>query len=333
MKKTLVALSVMAAATSAQAIELYNQDGVTVNMAGDIEVVYLSEKSDSWADDAETVVQKDTDFHQEIQDADFGFDVRYQVSDSLQFGGYWEFSGDKGKADTGDMYIGFYHDTAGSLKIGKTCGMVDDAGIGNDFQFGIESFVDNEIDACGDEAVRYEYDNGMFYAGLGLIEDYDNSKKIGNKGSYYDAKVGVRVADFDFTAIYGDADLKKADLIEDTLLALEARYAGVENLNLAVAYYNMESKNNTAVTKAESDTIALAADYTFSGVTVGAGYSTTDFDEAGSKDFDSWYVNAAYGFAPNTTAYVEVGGDNGKQTTDDTKSTDTGVAIGVKAFF
>ena len=47
MKKTLVALSVLFAATSAQAIELYNQDGVTVDLVGDIEVTYQNSFSDS----------------------------------------------------------------------------------------------------------------------------------------------------------------------------------------------------------------------------------------------------------------------------------------------
>ena len=41
MKKTLLALAVMTAAGSANAaIEIYNQDGVSVGLKGDIEVVY-----------------------------------------------------------------------------------------------------------------------------------------------------------------------------------------------------------------------------------------------------------------------------------------------------
>jgi predicted porin len=82
MKKTLVALAVLAAGSAQAGIELYNQDKVTVSMTGDVEVVYLK-KTDEGAD-----------FVQEIQDADFGFDTRYAVNDDLQIGAYWEFSGD-----------------------------------------------------------------------------------------------------------------------------------------------------------------------------------------------------------------------------------------------
>ncbi|GAK84389.1 porin-like protein H precursor [Vibrio ponticus] len=117
MKKTLVALSVLAAATSAQAIELYNQDGVTVGLHGDIEVVYMNTVNDS-------------SMKQEIQDADFGFDVRYAINDEFTFGGYWEFDGSKHtnaeETKNGDTYVALYSKTYGSIKFGRLCTAVDD---------------------------------------------------------------------------------------------------------------------------------------------------------------------------------------------------------------
>ncbi|OEF08268.1 porin [Vibrio genomosp. F10] len=349
MKKTLLALSVMVAATSAQAgIEVYNNEGVTVNLKGDIEVVYVQD------------IGVDKEFQQEIQDADFGFDVRYAVNDEFQFGGYWEFDGASGdvtdgkssSADVGDVYVAMYSQSYGSVKVGRTCGALDDAGVGSDYQFGINSFFSNDSSFCADEMVRYDIDTGMFYGTLALAQDKRSVDKMGKDGSYFDLKAGVRVADFDFTAYYGDATLKNrtssttSDVVvsgpggdytisntvttaqpqaDDSLLGLEARFAGVENLNLEIAYYQIDVKV-AGSDKVKSDTIALAADYTIDAVKLAAGYSVSGNDVANSDDLSKWFVNAGYGFAPNTTAYVEVGGD-------DVSANDTGFAVGVKASF
>lgn len=352
MKKTLVALSVLAAASAQAGIELYNQDGVTVNLKGDIEVVYVKGTA------------KDSEFTQEIQDADFGFDVRYAMNDEVSFGGYWEFDGASsdvtaGKdsiAKVGDAYVAFYTNSYGSIKFGRTCGALDDAGVGSDYQFGITSFFNNDSSFCADEMVRYDFDNGSFYATVALAQDQKNVDRMGKDGGYIDGKLGYRVADFDFTAYYAQADLSaKAASTEyrvataddtildgaavgawakvavdakpqtdETLMALEARYAGVENLGLALGYYAVEVKP-AAGTKVEADVVALGVDYTVSGVKLAAGYDIVDLDGA-SKKSKNWYLNAGYGIAPSTTAYVEVGGNNAD-------NSETGVAVGVKASF
>ncbi|MEF1253424.1 MULTISPECIES: porin [unclassified Vibrio] len=322
MKKTLVALSVLAAASSAQAIELYNQDGVTVNLSGDVEVRYLKD------------IGVDQITKQEIDDADFGFDTRYAVNDDFQVGAFLEFSGDnddraKGNSSVGNVYFGFYHNAYGTLKVGKLDTQLDDAGIGSDYLFGVNSFF-NDASFGGDEAVRYDYDNGSFYAGLGLIQDKHDEDAIGEDGHYFDAKVGYRVADFDFTVFYGDAELKGVDSDsvalnkEETLIAGEIRYAGIENLNLELGYYKVDTKESGA--SSDVDTLAVAADYTWNKVTFAGGFSTTDYSDAATKDFDQWFLNAGYGIAPNTTVYVEIG-DNDKD------NTDLGYGVGIKASF
>ena len=319
MKKTLLALSVMCAATSAQAIELYNQDGVTVDLKGDVEVRYVAE------------IEKDNEFKQEIDDADFGIDTRYQVNDDLQVGAYFELSLDDGDrasddAGVGNIYVGFYTTNYGSLKIGKLDTQLDDAGIGSDHIFGVSSFFDN-ADVGGDEAIRYDYDQGMFYAGFGVIQDKYDSDDYGKDGGLFDAKVGVRVADFDITAFYGTIELNNVVAPRDeNLLALEVRYAGVENLNLEAAYYNTE-KDVKAGSKSDSDTFAIAADYSFTnGFSVAGGVSNTDHSAAAAEDYTQWFANVGYGLAPNTTVYAEIG-DN------DLKDTDMGYGVGIKSTF
>ncbi len=335
MKKTLVALAVLAAGSAQAGIELYNQDKVTVNMTGDVEVVYLQGTTDG------------DEFKQEIQDADFGFDTRYAVNDDLQIGAYWEFSGDDGQADTGDVYLAFYSQAAGSIKFGKTATALDDAGIGGDYQFGINSFFNNGTPFSGDEAIRYDIDKGTFYGTVAFLQDKNGNNDLGEDGTFFDAKIGARVADFDFTGFVGKANFKGtkttttqvADLgtgvvsdvtttadfdADETLYALEARYAGVENLNLAAGYYSLDGDVSGADVK--TDTFGLAADYTISAVTVGAGYSRSSSDAANTDDVNNWYVNAAYSLAPSTKAYAEVGGN-------DADNSQTGVAIGLKAEF
>ncbi|OLQ88077.1 porin [Vibrio panuliri] len=328
MKKTLVALSVLAAATSAQAIELYNQDGVTVGLHGDIEVVYMNTFERS-------------SMQQEIQDADFGFDVRYAINDEFTFGAYWEFDGsdDTNSEDTknGDTYVAVYSKTYGSIKFGRLCTAVDDLGIGSDYQYGISTYLDNATNECADEGVRYDYDNGTFYTTLGMVQDKiaTGSDSEGTGSDYVDGRIGYRVADFDLSAFYShlDVDLEqqqKAGVAAKDQIAddhsgygLEVRFAGIENVNLAVAYY----ATNSDAANEDNNVVAFAADYTMDKWTFAAGYSIGDHDVK-SEDLDLWFVNAGYGVAPNTTVYAEIGGADA-----DEVDTHTALAIGVKAEF
>ncbi|WP_070963020.1 porin [Vibrio sonorensis] len=331
MKKTLVALAVMVAAGSAQAIELYNQDGVSVDLSGDVEVRYIKKTDEN----ANTT--------QQIDDADFGFDTRYQINDEYQIGAFFEFSGDNndratGNSSVGNVYVALYTQTYGDLKVGKLDTIIDDAGVGSDFAFGVKSFFD-DAPTGGEEAVRYDYDNGAFYLGLGLIQDKYNTddKRIGKDGNYLDAKVGYRINDLDLTAYYATADLrgkKKNDAgtqdvlnTDATIFAFEAVYAGIENLNLELGYYSTDEEHlGTVVTREETDTVALAADYTWNEITFAAGYSTTDFEASDAKDANHWFGNVAYSVAPNTKLYAEVGGNNADKS-------ETGYAVGIQAKF
>ncbi|MFC5078059.1 porin [Vibrio thalassae] len=349
MKKTLVALSVLAAAGSAQAIELYNQDKVTVNMVGDIEIVYKK---------AET---KGSEFQQEIQDADFGFDTRYAINDDLQVGAFWEFKGSDTNnelgAQVGNVYMGLYSASVGDISFGKQATALDDAGIGSDYQFGIKSFFQNGTPFSGHEVVKYALDKGTFYGKVAYMQNKLGYNGIGKDGTYFDGKLGARVADFDFTGFYGQADIKAkqestawgtvtqdhldngmatgavGDWAEittpaevgkkESIWALEARYAGVENLGLALGYYNVGVKPDGG-SSANNTTIGAAADYSLDAWAFATGVSQTN-PEVGDKVVN-WYLNAGYSLAPSTTAYAEVGGNNGE-------GSQTGFAVGIKSSF
>jgi predicted porin len=321
MKKTLLALSVLVASSAANAgIELYNQDDVSVTLGGDLEVAYVKNTT------------KDSNPGQDLQDADFSFDVRYAASDALSIGAFWEFSGDGGTADLGDAYFGFYTADMGELKIGKTATILDDAGVGSDYQFGIKKFIDN-VGFGGSETVKYKIDTGMVYAGIAyqgnqgdnaysseMVLDTDPTsttyntiiEKETNAGTeLVDMNIGVRFAGLDLVAFYGHA----GSLEKDTW-AVEARY-GIDAVNLELGYYDVEKS---------ASTIAFAVDYSVEAWKFAAGISDTDYEEVGKKDLTAYFVNAGYSIAPSTTVYAEIGGV-------DTSGTDTAYAVGIKADF
>ncbi len=329
MKKTLVALSILAAATSAQAIELYNQDGVTVDIHGDIEVTYQNSFTDS-------------SMSQQIEDADFGFDVRYALNDDLQFGGYWAFDGSESNnaevTRSGDVYVALYSKTYGSIKFGRLCTAVDDlGGITTDYQFDVNKLYTagaNDV-TCADEAIRYDYDNGSFYTTLGFIQDKLGHNDLitvqedgtvvnvdGRDLNYYDGRFGYRVAGLDLSAFFASLNFEDKSAGDEKVYGMEADYSGIENVRLGLGYYATKKDHDN---NADTDVVTLGADYYLGKWTFATAYSFASHDDS-AKDVNSWFVNTGYNLAPNTTVYAEVAGN------DETDS-NTAVAIGVKASF
>ncbi len=340
MKKTLLALSVLAAASTAQAgIEIYNNEGVTVNLKGDIEVTYQNSTSSS-------------SMSQQIEDADFGFDVRYALNDQLSIGAYWEFNGSDANNSTitknGDNYVALYTADLGSVKLGRLCTAIDDIGIGNDYQFGINSFFSKDTFECADEAIRYDYDNGMFYATLGYVQNKtsysyatsgatlegtlaDNTANQGTDADYIDAYVGARVAGFDGKVIVADYDSDDAAApVSTSLLGFEVAYGGVENLNLSVGYYMADYEKSGA--NKDNDTLALAADYTLGKVVFGAGYSLSEYD-ASDEDQTNMFVNTAYKVLPSVKVYAELAKREKSGTGVTSFTNEDLAAVGVTASF
>jgi len=330
MKKTLLALSVLAAASTAQAgIEIYNNEGVTVNLKGDIEVTYQnSEKSSSMS--------------QQIEDADFGFDVRYAINDQIAVGAMWEFDGSSSNnaVDTknGDNYVALYTVDFGSVRLGRTCTAIDDIGIGNDYQFGVNSFFEKSSSECADEALRYDYDNGMFYTTIGYVQnklaDGGTTDLVDNQGTdadYIDALFGARVAGFDGKVIVADYDSDDAAKpVSTSLLGFEVAYGGVENLNLSAGYYMADY--DSFGTNLDNDTWALAADYTLGKVVFGAGYSLTEFD-ASDKEQTNMFVNTAYKVLPAVKVYAELAKSEQSGTGVTPLANEDLAAVGVTASF
>ncbi|WP_375753487.1 porin [Vibrio sp. HN007] len=315
MKKTLIALSVLVAAGAANAsINIYTADGVTVDMKGDMEVVY--KKNDA----------KDASPKQEIQDADLGFDVRYAINEDISGGAYWEFQGDSKNSDgvntsdsstvsMGDVYFALYSKSMGTLKVGDTCTLGDDLGIGADYQFGLNKVFDSSAAFCADEVIKYTLDKGAYYGGIAYRDN-----QHGSGAEMTDMRVGVRFADIDALVYYGD--VARTD---DDILAFEVIYSGVDALTLEAGYYDANGKLATDGGK----TWALGAEYAInSKVSVAAGYSDTDPANSATKDVTKYFVNVDYKLAPGTKLYAEIGEED-----DGAADVELGYAAGVKVEF
>jgi predicted porin len=314
MNKKILAIAISSLlATSAQAAMLYETDGTTVELYGDLEVLYLND-----------IAKSDSDQVIHIDDADFGFKMHYDIGNGLQVGGVMEVSGEGGNVTLGDAFVGVMGDF-GELHIGKQATIYDDAGIGSDFQFGFESFYEQDVNS-GYQVVKYTIDKGMFYGGIAYL--MSTSKDVNTNESAIDGKIGVRVAGFDFTGFYGTADV--TDVVGDTSsntathkvsnYTLEARYA-IDALELAVTVAGTDDDNKSETGIA----YGAAAVYSMDKTTFAAGVATNDVADV-DEDVMGYYVNAAYAFSGNVKAYVELGGS-------DADDTELGYAAGMQVTF
>ncbi|WP_435247314.1 porin [Vibrio sp. nBUS_14] len=320
MKKTLLALAVMTAAGTANAAVMYDDNDVTVTIKGDIDVHYIKTSD------------KNQDAQIAVDDADFGFGLKYNVTDELAVGGALNIDGDASIDEDGqdenqgievnEVYVGLMYGP-NTLTFGEQYTVRDDSGIGGDYEFGLAGAVDNS-DFYGPQVVKYVYDAGEMFYGAASFSAYENGAKGRVDGdSETDIRLGARVADFDFTVYLGKT--KKSQVDEDHYI-LEGRYT-LDALELAATYAASTTDNGVAGTAdVDTDVIGVAATYTLSEqVSFAAGYSIMDNDTAGSKEVGQGYVNTTYNFTSQVWSYAEVG-----FTDEDNKDTAYVVGMGVK---
>ncbi|GLO60465.1 porin [Vibrio sp. MACH09] len=316
MKKTLIALSVLVAAGSVNAAEIYNKDGNTFNFGGKLDVQYKK----SQTPDADPKLQAD--------DAEFNFEVIRQVNDNVKVLGYWEFDGIDGNAkkekNLGNAYAGF--DTKfGKLTFGIQDTVMDGAGVGNDMEFGLDSKVD-DAGLSSENLAMYSYDQGMFFMAVSTILDGNDDT------SFVDGKIGFRPVEglelrafaLDATTAAADATYKfdttsstTATPVLDTAAKAETDY-GVYSIQAQYVFGNFDieasyadgSSQAKGAKKSDTKIMAISGAYNMGDYQFNLGYSTTD-KEALEKDYATYYANVLYTVAPSSTLYFEVGGNTG----------------------
>ena len=293
MKKTLIALVVSGAAvaTGANASELYNQDGTTLEMGGRAEA-RLSIK-DGKADDASRVR--------------LNFLGKTEINDSLYGVGFYEgeyTTNDRGVTDAGSdidhryLYAGI-GGNFGEITYGKTSGAL---GVITDFtdimafhgnsaayKLGVADRVDDMI------AYQGQFDN------LGLKASYRLADRTEEADGYGDdGKDGVSLS-----AIYafGDSGFKLgggyADEADEDEFMVAASYA-VSDFYFAGTFTDGEF-NDKDYTGYE-----LAAAYTLGKTVFSTTYNNAevDGDKTAKLNADNFAIDATYYFKPNFRTYI-----------------------------
>jgi predicted porin len=320
MKKTILAMAITGLfATTAQATNVYDMDGVKVDLFGDAEVQYVN-------DIAERVDDKVI----RIKEANFGFDLGYDIGNGLTVGGLVKFGAadDEGQntATLSDAYVGISSAEWGTLTAGKTVTIFDGAGIGSDYEFGYGDFY--EQDNSGEQVVKYQLDKDMFYGGVAYL--MSTEADVNTNGEAWDANLGARFAGFDVAAFFGQAKVTDdpaatapADPTHDVNnYVFNVKYQ-IADLGLAASYGVTDDES---VASGEDDkNMGVTATYQLDKARFAAGYAVFDVADQ-DKDVKNFYVNASYAFTGNVNVYAEIGGS-------DADNTETGYAAGMEINF
>lgn len=337
MKKTLLALLVAGAATSANAaVTVYDNGGVSIDVTGAAEVQVYKDYGDS----------PDTDIR--IDDGDLGTVAKLSINEDLYaiggFGLYFE-DDDVG---SDEAYVGFGSETYGEFTIGRQLLISDDAGIGKDYEFGTGGvdFVQTE----GDETYKYVYDNGTFYFGTsGLVSSdngtylNDSNQEIDVTGSteIYDARVGYRVAGLDARFYYYTGKNIATSLfgedgdpgVDTDVYSLELEYQLTDAIGLAGSWSNINYESSVdSSQEIEADVYQIAADYQWNNTNFAAGWNfwdeTKSSQEIGEIDARTYYVTVTQRVHQFAKVYAEVGYDD-----DDSLDENVAYLVGMEVAF
>ncbi|KJG18632.1 porin [Photobacterium angustum] len=288
MKKTLLALAVLTAGSANAGINLYDANGVKVDLSGAAEVQYHHS------------YDKDANGNIRLDDGDLALNATVAISDNLNVVSGTAFKYESSDVTNDELWAGFNGDF-GQLTFGRQYLVFDDVGIGMDYEAGIGLSQANKevLDAATnfDNIAKYTYDNGMFYAGVS--HKFDDSEKGAKDNSVTDGRLGFRVAGLDARVYY-------IDYSNEQIWNLEAEYA-LDAFVLAASYGQGEVDHF----EGKATQLALAGSYTLDKTTFALGYNhiTDDIQAhtANKVDFDNVYANVTQQLHSNVKVYAELG--------------------------
>ncbi|PWI34802.1 hypothetical protein DI392_00520 [Vibrio albus] len=306
MKKTLVALAVVAAVGSAQAAEMYSMDGVTIDVNGEVGVKYIK-------------VQDEADKSQlDLDEAKFGFEIEYEMTEDLAMGAYMDIEANNADDNVtrGDVYGSVTIAQQHVVTFGSQTTIFDEAGIGNDYEFGFTSYFE-DLESKGDQVLKYKYNgNEVFSAGVAYAE-YRNTTGYTDSDYELDGKISANVEDASFTLYLAHGE--KSD-VENDAYVLEARYR-LGDLRVAGSYGSTDGETDDA------DMYGVTATFDDGGrFNYGVGWAITDYDDGSKDTVNDTYANVTYIFTDEVKVYAEVG-------FTDEDDTDTGYVVGMSATF
>jgi predicted porin len=325
MKKTLIALSVLVAAGSVNAANVYDNDGVMVDVYGDFAVHYERAQGDEKA--AEILVD----------DADFGFNFESAINEDMAVIANMDVTGE-GDLALDDLTVGVKA-SGTTVKVGRQVTLVDDFGLSNDFAFGLSTAEDfgydhdtnpatddvNPFTAKEDEVVRVDYDSGeAFYAAFDAVLKTEGTDDSDDDSTQYDLMAGARFGDADVSVTYSDSsDISEQD-VDGQFIGVKGAYT-LGDVVLSAVYTNAD------VEDIDVDAYGSNIEYSMDKVGFNFGVVSTNFndeaeDNLGAEDHVEYYANVSYALAKNSTVFFEV------QDSDEENS-DMGYAAGLTVSF
>ncbi|OOE35927.1 hypothetical protein BZG05_03655 [Salinivibrio kushneri] len=324
MKKTILAMAVpalLAAGSASASINLYDAEGVKVDVSGAAEVQYIQE------------IGNDQDGKWRLDDGDVQFDTEVTVSDKLSAIAAVDFefedadgnTGTNGNVENNVLYVGLKGDW-GQFTAGRQLLLMDDAGITKDYELAENAFGDG-YNTHAQQVGKYVYDNGTFYAAATYTDksdgfedgaEYDENgttKTRQDDESIYEGRLGYRIADVDARVYYQRIDTIGNDKeLDADAYNFEIEYAGIENVGIAASYgrTSVDSRESGNVVDTDTDYISLAADYTMGKTTYAIGFDNKDVDGQ-QDDVNSYYANVTYALHSNAKVYAEVGDSDGDE--------------------
>ncbi|EKO5178807.1 porin [Vibrio cholerae] len=312
MKKTLLALAVLAAAGSVNAVEILKSDAGTVDFYGQLRQEFKKEDG------------KDATLSSGSSRA--GFDAKYAISEGVNLLGKAEVSlsesantlakyvnkNEVEKSNPGNMYmrlhfIGVSTDF-GTLNFGKQIQISDDVwGAENSYFFGGDSVL-YANDGVHDSLIKYELTQDAFWlkASYGL----DEGDKEERQSELF---AGTSFGDLSLYAGIGNAELNTK---KQNYHMLTAAYV-LGNLDFGVTYYYNKTEE-TGKADVKKDSFVIAGGYKVAEKTkLYGGYELIETKHAKS-DVDNVYGGVEYKFASWGRVYAEANynKEEGKSSTD-----------------
>jgi predicted porin len=290
MKKTLVALAVLAAAGSVNAAEVYSNDGVTTSLSGVAEVQLI---------DNENFEKKDLAVR--LDDFDITAATSVALSDDVAAVGAVSVGRSSNSENAPDntatvdrTYVGFSSTEMGTVTFGQQTTIYDD--LGNDFsyEFDKEKFAYGAIDS-GTDVVKYVYDNGQFFGAIA-----HDLKESTSDETVTDGRLGVRVDSLEL-AVYA-SNYKESTTAKESSFNLQADYS-LDALAFSASYGVIDNK----IADEKITYIQANVKYTVDTTSYALGFATNDSDVDGVDTKNGVYANVTTKLAPSVKVYAEAG--------------------------
>ena len=296
MKKTLVAVAVMLASASANAITVYDNEGLTYTVNGDLQAQFrqkagIDKKSDIEFDDLElkNYVSYELDSSTTaFGRLDFGFKDMANKSD--------------GEVQLEEAYLGMaFNDIA--VSFGKRDTAADEFGVGKAIE---EDVADgNRFDTTdGDDVIHVEADLDT----VTLMASYEMKAQGSDKAndSHFDLFVGTELSGLELGAAFQRFETAGGNNDIDTY-GISAAY-DFGQFELAADYSASDAEIETDAANASLYNLAASFAAT-SDTEIALGMIGTSFDdEVGAEDFVEYYANVTYKFPAhsNVSVFAEI---------------------------